>query len=87
MFRFVFGEKKVLAQKPKPWRINLLLKLADSAWKKISKFILAKFDKVCKDIEYRMVLDLLDNLIPATLDIYAVLFRSGSIMEYIETIF
>ncbi|RHZ85834.1 hypothetical protein Glove_59g62 [Diversispora epigaea] len=28
-----------------------------------------------------------DNIIPATLDIYAFLFRSGSFEEYIETIF
>ncbi|RHZ62895.1 hypothetical protein Glove_334g58 [Diversispora epigaea] len=34
-----------------------------------------------------MVLDLLDNIIPATLDIYAILFRSGSFNEYVETIF
>jgi hypothetical protein len=34
-----------------------------------------------------MVLDLLDNIIPATLDIYAILFRSGLFNEYVETIF
>ena len=40
-----------------------------------------------KDIEYIMLLDILDNLIPATLDIYTILFRSGSFDFYIETIF
>ena len=34
-----------------------------------------------------MVIDLLDNIIPATLDVYSILFRSGSFNEYIETIF
>jgi hypothetical protein len=34
-----------------------------------------------------MAIDLLDNVIPATLDIYAILFRSGSFDEYVETIF
>src|SRR6266498_2157818 len=34
-----------------------------------------------------MLIDLLDNLIPATLDIYAILFRSGSFEQYVETIF
>ena len=34
-----------------------------------------------------MLIDLLDNIIPATLDIYAILFKSGSHDEYIETIF
>jgi len=33
------------------------------------------------------MIDLLDNLIPSTLDIYAVLFRSGSFNEYLETLF
>ncbi|RIB16388.1 hypothetical protein C2G38_2190112 [Gigaspora rosea] len=60
---------------------------AQKAWQKIKKIILEKFGPYCKDTEYRMAIDLLDNIIPATLDIYAVLFRSGSYMEYIETIF
>ncbi|RIB12760.1 hypothetical protein C2G38_2144913 [Gigaspora rosea] len=87
LFNFVFGDKKKLAKKPKPWRINLLLELAQKAWQKIKKVILEKFGPYCKDTEYRMAIDLLDKIIPATLDIYAVLFRSGSHMEYIETIF
>lgn len=43
---------------------------------KIRTNIKNKFGSVCKDIEYQMILDLLDNLIPATLDIYAILFFS-----------
>ena len=87
LFHHVFGPRKVLAKKPKPWRINLLLDLASGGWKKISHVILNKFPKNCKDIEYRMMIDLLDNIIPSTLDVYAVLFRSGSFEEYLETIF
>ena len=34
-----------------------------------------------------MLIDLLDNIITATLDIYTILFRSGSFNEYSETIF
>jgi len=86
MFRSIFGPNKILAQKPKPWRINLLLDLLNRGWKKISHIILNKFPTNCKDVEYRMMVDLLDNIIPSTLDIYAVLFRSGSFDEYIETI-
>jgi hypothetical protein len=87
LFHFVFGKNKVLAKKPKPWRINLLLDLAYSGWCKIRNIIITKFGCICKDIEYCMVIDLLDNVIPATLDIYAILFRSGSFDEYVETIF
>ncbi|PKY33957.1 hypothetical protein RhiirB3_453277 [Rhizophagus irregularis] len=36
------------------------------------------------DAEYRMMIDLLDNSIPLTLDIYAVLFRSGYFEGYLE---
>ena len=86
MFHYVFGNSKVLAKKPKPWRINLLLELATKGWKKISKIIMHKFGN-SKDVEYRMALDLLDNIIPATLDIYAILFRSGKFEEYLETLF
>ncbi|CAB4417283.1 unnamed protein product [Rhizophagus irregularis] len=88
LFHFVFGKRKVLAKKPKPWRINLLLDLAYiNGWCKIRDTILIKFGSTCKDIEYHMVIDLLDNIIPATLDVYSILFRSGSFNEYIETIF
>ena len=87
LFHFVFGAKKTFAKKPKPWKINLLLELASEAWKQISEIIIRKFGYVCKDIEYRTLIDLLDNIIPATLDIYALLFHSGSFDEYIETIF
>lgn len=87
LFHAVFGKRKVLAKKPKPWRINVLLELAYQGWLKIKVKIMEKFGPICKDVEYRMLIDLLDNVIPATLDIYAILFRSGSFDEYIETIF
>ncbi|RHZ89265.1 hypothetical protein Glove_16g74 [Diversispora epigaea] len=87
LFHFVFGENKKLAKKPRPWRINLLLELAKCGWIKIKNQIIQKFDKICKDIEYRTTIDLLDNLIPAVLDIYAILFRSDLFEEYVETIF
>jgi len=48
---------------------------------------MAKFGSNCKDIEYCMVFDILDNLVPAVLEIYAVLFQFGSFNEYLETIF
>ena len=87
LFHSVFGKRKVLAKKPKLWRINLLLDLAYNGWCKIRDTIITKFGCTCKDIEYHMAIDLLDNVIPATLDIYAILFRSGSFDEYLETIF
>ncbi|GBB91984.1 hypothetical protein RclHR1_19490001 [Rhizophagus clarus] len=37
-----------------------------------------------KDAKYRMMIDLLNNSIPLTLDIYATLFRSGYFKGYLE---
>ncbi len=87
MFHYVFGDNKVLAKKPMPWRINILLELAAKGMEKISQVVKDKFGNECKDVEYTMALDLLENIIPATLDIYAILFRSGKFEEYLETIF
>jgi hypothetical protein len=87
LFHFVFGKRKVLAKKPRPWRTNLLLELAYAAWIKVREHIKTKFGSTCKNIEYCTVIDLLDNVLPAALDVYAVLFRSGSFEEYVETIF
>src|SRR5260363_136552 len=57
-FYFVFGDKKKLAKNPRPWRINLILELIHEGWKAIAHIILAKFDPIYKDIEYRMLLDI-----------------------------
>ena len=87
MYSYIFGARKKLAQKPKPWRINLLLELSHSAWQEISKIIEIKFGYACKDVEYIALKDLLDNMIPLVLDIYALFFRAGDFNSYIESCF
>jgi hypothetical protein len=87
MYRYIFGERKPLAQKPKPWRINLLLEISRSAWQEISPEVEAKFGSLCKDAEYLALKDLLDNMIPTVLDVYAVFFRSGDFNAYLESCF
>ena len=85
LYHDLFGDKKVLSQKPKQTVINLILDLTFNGWKKIRKVIINRF-KNSKDAEYRMMIDLLDNSIPLTLDIYAVLFRSGYFEGYLESV-
>jgi hypothetical protein len=85
-YKEVFKKKKNLAMKPQPWMTDLLLYLAHSGWMIIRKTILRKF-KNNKDIEYRTFLDLFDNIAPACLDIYTILFREGHFDEYMSTIF
>ena len=86
MYKYIFGDRKPLAQKPKPWRINLLLEIARSAWQEISTTVETKFG-LCKDAEYLALKDLLDNTIPLVLDVYAVFFRSGDFNAYLESCF
>src|SRR2546430_11089106 len=84
--KLFFQKKRNLAAKPAPWRINLLLYLAHAAWKLIRKQVITRFDK-SKDLAYCTFFDLLDSLIPSTLDIYTVLFQNNHFDEYVETIF
>ncbi|GET64460.1 hypothetical protein GLOIN_2v1830060 [Rhizophagus irregularis DAOM 181602=DAOM 197198] len=86
MYKIVFNKKQKLAAKPKPWRINLLLYLAHEGRLLIKNCVLKRF-AMSKDISYVTFLDLLDNLVPSTLDIYSNLFRSNYLEEYISTIF
>jgi hypothetical protein len=74
LYKFVFGKNKKLARKPMPWKINTLLDLADKGWKQVANNIIEKFGRCCKDIEYRSIVDLLDNIVPSVLDIYAIIF-------------
>ena len=83
LYHNLFGEKKVLSQKPKQTVINFILNLTFQGWKKIRNVVINRFEN-SKDAEYRMIIDLLDNSIPLTLDIYAVLFRSGFFEGYLE---
>src|SRR5437764_7629886 len=81
-----FGKTKKLAAKPKPWRINLLLYLVYEGWLLIKKHVIKKFE-ISKDTSYITFLDLLDNLIPATLDVYTCLFKKNHFEENVDTIF
>ncbi|CAG8714842.1 5943_t:CDS:1, partial [Acaulospora morrowiae] len=67
---YIFGKRKILAEKPKLWHINLILEISCSTWQEISKIVEEKFG-FCKDAEYLMLKDLLDNMIPLVLDVYA----------------
>ncbi|CAG8663745.1 812_t:CDS:2, partial [Ambispora gerdemannii] len=86
LFHAVFGHQKVLAKKPKPYKINLLLELASQGWSRMRLITLQKFEQ-SKDPEVRYLINLLDNIIPLVLDFYPIIFRSGNWMAYKEAIF
>jgi hypothetical protein len=85
LYHNLFGDKKILSQKPKQTVINLILHLTYHGWKNIRDIVIKRFGNL-KDAEYQMMIDLLDNSIPLTLDIYAVLFRSGFFKGYLESV-
>src|SRR4051812_9604812 len=85
IYHDLFGANKILAQKPKPRLINLILNLTFYGWKNIRNLIINRFGNI-KDVEYLMMIDLLDNSLPLTLDIYTKLFRCGFFEGYLESI-
>ncbi|CAH3141519.1 unnamed protein product [Porites evermanni] len=70
-----------IRQHSKPWRISLILELVYGGWLFIRDAVKNKFS-VCKDIEYRTLLNLLDNYLPLVLTIYTVTFKLNNFTEY-----
>ena len=70
-----------LPKTPRPWRISLILEVVYGGWLFIREAVKEKF-KVCKDIEYMTLLNLLDNYIPLVLTIYSTSFKLNNFFEY-----
>lgn len=85
LYQFLFGENAMLAIKPKPWRISLLLEITYGGWTLVRDVILPVFNK-CKDIEYLTLLNLLDNYVPLVLSIYSIIFKSNNLELYREAL-
>ena len=85
-FHEVFGYQKVLAKKPKAYKIDLLLELASKGWSRVHTVVKRKFEQ-SKDVEARYLINLLDNVVPLVLDFYPVIFRSGNWPAYKEAMF
>ncbi|RIB19121.1 hypothetical protein C2G38_2182716 [Gigaspora rosea] len=84
VYKSVFGAKKKLGQKPRPWRINLILHIVRLAWSNIADTVYSKFGFTCKNIEFLYLTNLFSNLVPLVLDVYAVHHRSGDWPSYEE---
>jgi hypothetical protein len=69
-------------EKPKPWRINLMLEIVYGGWVLIRATTLKTFSR-SKNIQYGTLLNLLDNYLPLVLTIYSVTFKSNNSNEYI----
>jgi len=84
IYKGIFGVRKILGKKPQPWRIDLILHIVRMAWFDIVDTVYLKFGYMCKNIEFLYMTDLLSNLIPLVLDVYAVHHRGGDWSAYEE---
>ncbi|RIB13952.1 hypothetical protein C2G38_2324121 [Gigaspora rosea] len=84
VYKSIFGKKKKLGKKPRPWRIDLMLHVMHMAWLDISNIVFSKFGRTCKNLEFLYLTDLLSNLIPLVLDVYAVHHQEGNWPAYEE---
>ena len=85
MYCALFGEKAILAKKPKPWRISLLLVIMYGGWTLIRDEVVAVFSH-SKDVQYLTLLNLVDNYIPVVLSIYSVIFKGNNVDQYFHAL-
>ena len=81
----IFGQMKVLAKKPKAWRISLIEELLYGGWTLIRDQVVVAFSN-CKDVQYLTLLNLLDNYLPLVLSIYSVIFKCGNSDQYVDSL-
>ncbi|RIB11584.1 hypothetical protein C2G38_2042552 [Gigaspora rosea] len=82
LYKSIFGSRRNLGQKPRPWQIDLILYIIHLAWFEIVDFIYLKFGYTCKNIEFLYLTNLFNNLIPLVLDVYAIHYREGNWLAY-----
>ena len=82
LYKYVFGQRKVLAKKPKPWRISNLLTACFGGWIIIRDTIKAHFGSSYKGTEFILLSHILDEIVPLVFYFYPVVFRKGSYAQY-----
>ena len=80
LYERIFTRSK-LADKPKPWRISLLLEIVYGGWTLIRESVMKEFWRF-KDPEYGTLFNLLDNYMPLVLSIYSNSFKLNNFSEY-----
>ena len=83
-FKSVFPNSK-LTDKPKPWRVSLMLEIVYGGWTLIRQTVMQKFYQF-KDPQYGTLLNLLNNYIPLFLSIYSISFKLNHFSEYLHAI-
>ena len=84
VYQAIFPSSK-LADRPKPWRVSLILEIVYGGWTLIRRTVMHKFSQF-KDVQYGTLLNLLDNYIPLVLSIYSISFKRNHFSEYFRAI-
>lgn len=82
MYKFIFGQRKKLAKKPKPWRISTLLTACFGGWLLIRQSVLNQFGSSYKSTEFIILMHILEEIVPLVFYFYPVIFRKGNYQEY-----
>ena len=85
LYSFLFGQKAVLAKKPKAWRQSLLLEVLYGGWSLIRDEVMSAFNN-CKEVEYVTLLNLLDSYCPLVLSLYSIEFKNNYSSHYTQSV-
>ena len=76
---------RVLAEKPKLWRIQFMLEISYGGWTLIRRTVKAVFHCKCKDLQYGTLLNFLNNYCPTVLFLYSILFKTNGFSNYYDS--
>ena len=76
---------RILAARPKPWRIQFILEIIYGGWTLIKRTVKAVFQK-CKNVQYGTLLNFLDNYCPTLLCSFSILFKTNDFSYYYDSI-
>ena len=86
LYKAIFGQRKVLAKKLKPFRITTLITACFGGWLLIRNTVLQHFGEHYKSTEYTLLLYVMDEVVPLLFHFYPVIFRSGNYESYKEAL-
>lgn len=86
MYKAIFGQRKVLAKKPKPYRISTLLTACFGGWLLIRESVIAHFGSSYKSTEFLILIHILEEIVPLVFYFYPVIFRKGNYQEYKDSL-
>lgn len=87
LYKSIFGQRKVLAKKPKPFRISTLITACFGGWLLIRNTVLQHFGVKYKCVEYNMLVFILEEVVPLVYHFYPVILRGGDYQCYKKALY